>query len=132
MKRELRFSEISERIKSYELPEYDIVIGIREGGIVPASIIAYKLNAELITFKINYRNQDNQPIYESPKILSEINKNLEGKKILIVDDVSVTGKTLQTAKSYLNLPEADTLVLKGKADYVIFPEIDTCVNWPWK
>jgi xanthine phosphoribosyltransferase len=90
------------------------------------------LSAELITLKINYRNNDNRPIYEVPKILSEINENLEGKKILIVDDVSVTGKTLQTAKSYLNLPQADTLVLKGKADYVIFPEIGACVNWPWK
>jgi hypoxanthine phosphoribosyltransferase len=128
----LGFGEISERIRLFELPNYDIVVGIREGGIVPASLIAYKLSAELITLKINYRNNDNRPIYEVPKILSEINENLEGKKILIVDDVSVTGKTLQTAKSYLNLPQADTLVLKGKADYVIFPEIGACVNWPWK
>ncbi|MGK9477676.1 phosphoribosyltransferase [Melioribacter sp. OK-6-Me] len=130
--RELSFSEISERIKLFKLPAYDTVVGIREGGVVPASLIAYKLNAELITLKINFRDNNNQPIYETPKILSEINKNLEGKKILIVDDVSVTGKTLVTAKSYLKLPEADTLVMKGKADYVIFPEIDTCVIWPWK
>ncbi|MGK9368764.1 phosphoribosyltransferase [Melioribacter sp. Ez-97] len=128
----LGFAEISERIRLFELPDYDIVVGIREGGIVPASLIAYKLNAELITLRINYRDDDNRPIYEAPKILSEINRNFEGKKILIVDDVSVTGKTLQTAKSYLKLQEADTLVLKGKADYVVFPEIDVCVNWPWK
>jgi hypothetical protein len=28
--------------------------------------------------------------------------------------------------------EVTTLVMKGKADYVLFPEVRTCVQWPWK
>jgi hypothetical protein len=25
-----------------------------------------------------------------------------------------------------------TLSMKGKADFVLFPEIKDCVQWPWK
>jgi hypoxanthine phosphoribosyltransferase len=53
-------------------------------------------------------------------------------KVLLVDDVSVTGKTLDFAKQLLHLNDIKTFVLKGKnADIVLFPEIKECVNWPW-
>jgi len=51
---------------------------------------------------------------------------------LLVDDVSVTGKTLKCAVENLQDYTVYTFVLKGKADYVLFPEINTCVEWPWK
>ena len=52
--------------------------------------------------------------------------------ILLVDDVSVSGVTLSLALSLLKDFEVFTFVLKGQADYVLFPEIKECVNWPWK
>ncbi|MEM8970289.1 MAG: hypothetical protein AAGE93_27990, partial [Bacteroidota bacterium] len=52
--------------------------------------------------------------------------------ILLVDDVSVTGKTLKTVKAELAEYRVTTFVLKGKADLVVFPDIGTCVDWPWK
>lgn len=55
----------------------------------------------------------------------------KGSKILLVDDVSVTGKTLEKVKKELYGYEVTTLVFKGKADHVLFPEIRTCVEWPW-
>jgi hypoxanthine phosphoribosyltransferase len=51
---------------------------------------------------------------------------------LVVDDVSVSGKTLEKARQLLAGNEVKTLTLKGNADYVIFPEIRDCVKWPWK
>lgn len=54
------------------------------------------------------------------------------KRILLVDDVSVSGKTLQTAKELLSGHIVTTFTLKGKADLVLFPEIGDCVKWPWK
>lgn len=45
--------------------------------------------------------------------------------------MSVTGKTLEKVKKELYGYEVTTLVFKGKADHVLFPEIRTCVEWPW-
>ena len=128
--RDLSFKEISKRIGDINLPYFDLVIGIADGGTVPASLIAYQLGIELKLIKINYRDVQNNPIYEEPVILSQ--ENITDKKVLLVDDVSVSGKTLEAAIKILQGNSITTLTLKGKADYVLFPEIAECVNWPWK
>ncbi len=128
----LSFREISERLKQVELPETDLVIGIGSGGIVPAGIVAFHLNAELQVMVLNYRDELNNPRYEEPKVLEKPHGNLEGKRILLVDDVSVSGKTMNKALEQLEGLNVKTLAMKGKADYVLFPEIKDCVKWPWK
>ena len=52
-------------------------------------------------------------------------------KILLVDDVGVSGETLKLAGEHLKNFEITTMVMKGSGDIVLFPEISTCVNWPW-
>jgi hypoxanthine phosphoribosyltransferase len=129
----LSFKAISERLKELVLPEYDLVIGIGTGGIVPASLIAFHLNTELRVVVLNYRDENNTPLYEDPQVIS-LAEDLkqQGKKILLVDDVSVSGKTLQKAREMFGEFDVNTLTMKGKADYVLFPEIKECVRWPWK
>ena len=58
--------------------------------------------------------------------------DLAGKLILLVDDVSVSGKTMAVALSQLKGLSVKTFAMKGKADYVLFPDIQDCVKWPWK
>ncbi|NQU86390.1 MAG: phosphoribosyltransferase [Mariniphaga sp.] len=129
----LSFKNISERLKNMELPEIDIVIGIGTGGVVPASIVAFQLGCELQVITLNFRDIKNNPQHESPIIVSKPEGlDLSGKKVLLVDDVSVSGKTLNEAKKHLKGGEIKTLTMKGKADYVLFPEIKDCVIWPWK
>jgi len=128
----LSFVEISERLKSMDLPPVDLVIGIGTGGIVPASIAAFHLKAELQVLVLNYRDENNNPRYEEPVVLKKPPMDLEGKKILLVDDVSVSGKTMNAALKQLAGSDVKTLAMKGKADYVLFPEIKDCVKWPWK
>jgi len=129
---DLSFKEIADRIRNLNLPDFDFVAGIADGGVVPASLLAYKLNIELITVKINYRDPENKPRYEEPKVFILPPHDVKDKRILLVDDVSVTGKTLNTAKELFTGNNITTLTLKGKADFVLFPEIRECVNWPWK
>jgi uncharacterized protein len=128
----LSFQEIAERLKNTPLPETDMVIGIGTGGIVPASLVAFHLNAELQVMVLNYRDEQNTPRYDQPRVLQKPSTNLEGKRILLVDDVSVSGKTMNAALEQLKGLQVKTLALKGKADYVLFPEIKDCVKWPWK
>lgn len=127
------FNQIAERLRGMDLPEVDIVIGIGSGGIVPAALTAYRLGTELRIITLNYRDEKNSPRYDAPVILRlPADLELEGKKILLVDDVSVSGKTLGTALDLLRKYDVITLTMKGKADFVLFPEISDCVQWPWK
>jgi hypoxanthine phosphoribosyltransferase len=128
----LTFREISERLKQQELPEIDLVIGIGSGGIVPAGFVAFHLNAELQVMSMNYRDEQNNPRHEEPVVLEKPDWDLNGKRILLVDDVSVSGKTMNAALNQLSGYNVKTLAMKGKADYVLFPEILDCVKWPWK
>lgn len=130
----LSFIEIAKRLKAAPLPETDLVIGIGTGGIVPASLAAFQLNAELRIITLNYRDEKNTPRYEEPVVLNmPSNLELKGKKILLVDDVSVSGKTLNAALELLKGFQVTTLTMKGKAaDIILFPEVKDCVKWPWK
>lgn len=115
-----------------DLPETDVVIGIGSGGIPAATMVAFHLNAELQVMTLNYRDEKNNPRYDEPKVLHQPHWPLEGKRILLVDDVSVSGKTMNAAREILKDFDVKTLAMKGKADYVLFPEIKDCVKWPWK
>lgn len=127
------FTEISSRLRAMPLPETDLVIGIGTGGIVPASLVAFHLNCDLHIITLNYRDESNTPRYENPIIVDMPEMPaLQGKRILLVDDVSVSGKTLNEALSHFDGLQIKTLTMKGKADYVLFPEIKDCVKWPWK
>ena len=128
----LSFKQISERLKQLTLPRFDLVIGIGSGGIPPATFVAFHLNTELQVMVMNYRDEKNNPKYNEPQLLNKPEWDLDGKKILLVDDVSVSGKTMEAAKAQLAGFDVITLAMKGKADYVLFPEIKDCVKWPWK
>ena len=128
----LSFKEIADRLKQLQLPETDVVIGIGSGGIPPATFVAFHLNAELVVMTLNYRDEENNPRFDEPKVLYKPEWQLAGKRILLVDDVSVSGKTMETARAQLAGFNVKTLAMKGKADFVLFPEIKDCVKWPWK
>ncbi len=129
----LSFIEISDRLRKTELPETDLVVGIGSGGVVAAALVAFHLRTELHTITLNYRDENNTPRYEAPIVLQSLFPDtIAGKRVLLVDDVSVTGKTLEAARKLLQGATVTTLTLKGKADIVLFPDVQDCVMWPWK
>lgn len=130
----LSFEEIVQRFDQAALPDVDAVIGIQTGGRVPAVMCAYRLKCPLYMLPIHFRDNLNHPEHEEPVLFAEIPQlPPPGQRILLVDDVSVTGKTMDKAASILvdRYPAIITFVLKGKGDIVLFPEIGNCVNWPW-
>lgn len=128
----LEFRHICERLKQVDLPEVDWVVGIATGGGVPASLIAYQLDKPLGMIHIHFRSADNTPESTAPVLIGSQNIPQTTCRVLLVDDVSVTGQTFAAAKRLLTEHDVSTFVLKGQADYVLFPEIETCVQWPWK
>ena len=131
MKTDLDFNRISSAIRDLPLPRVDLVIGIARGGIVPASLVAYRLGCELLVLPINYRDDENHPRHDRPQVGGTVRIPDGVRSILLVDDVSVSGATLDAARETLGSYEVTTMVLKGSADIVAFPDINTCVNWPW-
>ena len=69
-------------------------------------------------------------LYDKPKLLSGIDFEFKGKRILLVDDRVKIGTTLEFAKGLLS--EAlfvKTIAVKGIADYCLYNE--ACFRFPW-
>jgi hypoxanthine phosphoribosyltransferase len=123
---------VSDAVRSFQFPPVDVVVGIATGGTVPAAIVAHQLQVPMYLVHLNFRDEANTPRYERPLTLAGLYVSLAaGTRILLVDDVAVSGKTIEEARKTLS-GIVHTFVLKGKADYVLFPDIRTCVAWPWK
>jgi hypoxanthine phosphoribosyltransferase len=124
--------EVLDKIKSIEFREdFDKVVAIASGGIFPAALIQQKLLIDLEIIWLNFRNEKQQPQYDEPILLKPISFDYIDKKILLVDDRSRTGKTLEKGKSLLNGARLiTTFVVNGKADYTLYDE--ECFTFPWK
>jgi uncharacterized protein len=128
----LSIESIQQRLQDYSIPKADLVIGIGRGGSNPAKMVAAMISTPMYILEVNYRDDENNPQREEPVILGNVDIPIEkGAHILLVDDVSVTGKTLEAVKQILTGYQVSTFVFKGKADHVLFPEIKSCVGWPW-
>ncbi|MBP7434248.1 hypothetical protein KA996_11965 [bacterium] len=70
------------------------------------------------------------PCRSNPELIQPIEFSYSGKKILVVDDRSKTGATLQKAKELLaGAALVKTFAVNGKADYSLFDE--PCFKMPW-
>jgi len=131
MAQDVSFNEIEKRIKEFHFPDADVVVGIATGGTVPAALVAFQLGLPFHLIRINYRAPDNQPQHPDPVLYTDLPNIRDTDKILLVDDVSVSGKTFDFAKSLFTGYKIITFALKGNAEQVLMPELSTCVNWPW-
>jgi len=90
--------------------EPDVIISIARSGLIPASLISYALgNKELYVIKIDFSKTQKldklQDMRHKPKISQELSKDIEGKKILVVDEMVVSGETLQLVSDYLAMKD---------------------------
>ena len=128
----LTLPDIAQRLKRAELPEVDVVVGIATGGIVPASLVAYRLELPLRIMHFNFRAADNSPQRPEPTLLQPFGLEPDFQNVLLVDDVSVTGATFSAAMGILENRHVTTFALKGKADIVLYPEVASCIYLPWR
>jgi len=128
----LAFDVISGRLRELDIPTCDVVVGIASGGTVPAALVAHQLGLPLALVKLNFRDEDNVPRRPRPELLEAPPTLAPGARVLLVDEVSVTGATLAAATALFPAQRVTTLVLKGEADVVAFPDLEGCVAWPWK
>lgn len=131
----LSWNEVENLIKiiSHKIKEknekYDSIIGIKNGGIIPARLISKELEINKIEFISTKENQ-------SYKFCDCINKD---KKYLLIDEIYDTGKTFLEIKNFLKNVEFNFVCLisryKLQDDKIIVGKILNNKKWivfPWE
>lgn len=114
------------------------IVCITRGGLVPAAIISRELSVRRIdTVSVaSYHDYTNQG---EMQVLKEINSDIletEGEGILIVDDLTDTGKTAAIVRAMLPKAHFATVYAKPKGrplvdTFVTEVSQDTWIYFPW-
>ncbi len=73
----------------------DVVLGIAKGGVFVGSAVASALQAEFYPIRVEKRSRDRHGSVTTEQGLP----HLKGKRVLVVDDVTATGRTLEKARA---------------------------------
>ena len=130
----LAFEEIAARLAAWKFPPgIDGVVGIASGGVVPAALVAQRLGVGMKVLALNYRDEANAPRFAEPRLLSRVPDVAGWKRVLLVDDVFVSGKSWAAARALLpGEVEVLPFVMKGKVEFALIRDVEGCVQWPWK
>ena len=65
--------EVLERFRTIEFhDDFDMIVAIANGGIVPAGIINQRLQKEVHLLRINLRDEYQHPKYDAPQLLAPV------------------------------------------------------------
>jgi uncharacterized protein len=118
----------------------DMIVGLSRGGLVPARILSDLMEVrEIGILGISFYKGVGKTA-DSPRITQELTMDLKGKRILVVDDVADTGKSLIVAKDYLLRKGAKeikvaTIHFKPKSAFKPDYYAETTTSWvvyPWE
>ena len=114
------------------------IVCITRGGLVPAAIVARELNIRLIetVCVASYHDYANQG---KMTVLKEISDELlasEGENVLIVDDLTDTGRTAEVVRAMLPKAHFATVYAKPKGrpqvdTFITEVSQDTWIYFPW-
>ena len=113
--------------------EIDIVIGIARGGVIPAVLISKQLNIkDMYVLKVRVEGGER-------KIMAEVFTDISHKKILLVEDMLESGKSMVVTKKYLESKGAHVKCAclyimphtEVKPDYFL-REVAEVQKFPWE
>jgi hypoxanthine phosphoribosyltransferase len=117
----------------------EVIVGISRGGLIPSRIISDLLdNPNLANIRVEFYAHTKKK-RNKPKITQPISTSIEGKKILLVDDVADSGKSLHLVYEHLlkTAKEIRSLTIFYKPwsclhpDYYI-KETKAWIVFPWE
>lgn len=101
--------------------KFDLIVAIARGGMTVAQILSDFLSLPVATFTVSSYKDLRQE--KSSEISFHVGGDLKNKRILLVDDVSDTGKTFERGVEYLHKLGASSittasLLVKPQSKYV--------------
>jgi xanthine phosphoribosyltransferase len=121
--------------------QWDAIVAITRGGLVPAAIVARELDIRLIetVCVASYHDYKNQG---SIQVMKEVQPSLvqqgegSGKSILIIDDLVDTGKTARVVREMMPKAHFATVYAKPQGrplvdTFVTEVSQDTWIYFPW-
>ncbi|WP_456367508.1 phosphoribosyltransferase [Thermococcus sp.] len=118
----------------------DVIVGIARGGLIPAVMLSHILgDVEIKVIDIKFYKSVEERM-EKPVVAIPLHGSLEGKKVVIVDDVSDTGKTLEVVIDEVKKAGASEVKVaclsmkpwtKVVPDFYVF-RTDKWVVFPWE
>ncbi|MEG1935095.1 MAG: phosphoribosyltransferase, partial [Rikenellaceae bacterium] len=82
---EYNFETIKKLISEFEFSEdFDMVVAVANGGIIPAAMINQKLGKEFNIIKISLRDSAQKPMFDEPRLVSQVTFDPFGKSLLLV------------------------------------------------
>lgn len=109
----------------------DVIIGIARGGVIPATLLSKRLNIKSMNV-LSLERQSERRI--SADILSDMN----GKKVLLVEDMIETGRGLLAGKKFLEARGAVvstaclyTMPISEVTPDYFLREIPEVAEFPW-
>ncbi|WP_306024821.1 xanthine phosphoribosyltransferase [Oceaniradius stylonematis] len=106
--------------------EWKVIVTITRGGLVPAAIVSRELEIRVIetVCVASYHDYDTQG---QINVLKKISADLltdEGQGVLIIDDLTDTGKTAELVRSMIPKAHFATVYAKPKG----MPQVDTFIT----
>lgn len=118
----------------------DVVVAIARGGLVPGGAVAYALGTKGVgTMNIEFYTDIGETLAD-PRILPPLmdTREIVGQRVLVVDDVADSGRTLALVMDILARQGSDarSAVLYSKPRSIITPDYswkdtDEWITFPW-
>ena len=93
--------------------DYDYIVGIKRGGLVPAVCLSHALHIPM--YSLDWSNRDYPANNDNARVLQP------NSKILLVDDICDTGETIMQIKELYSFCDIDTAVLLYNEDQPHIP-----------
>ena len=118
------------------------VLGLARGGLVPATIISYKLKVPLLSYAVSTYKDTTKT--NELKVVQDVNFSslAKGSKLLVVDDICDSGDTIKFIKKQIKKVDGitaiySTLFTKKKTKrllnhYGVVVSGDTWIDFPWE
>ncbi len=111
----------------------EIIVAVVRGGLVPARLLSTLLNVPQMRCITMVRNGGER------KIMDELHEDITGKKVLVVEDMIESGKSLETAKQYFESKGAQvktaclyTMPISEMAPDYFLREVPEVMKFPWE
>ena len=120
---------------------FEAIVAITRGGLVPAAIVARELGTRLIetvcvASYLDYKNQSELTVLKGVSAAVKALGDGQGKGVLVVDDLTDTGKTARIVRDMLPNAHFATIYAKPAGRPMVHTFVtevsqDTWIYFPW-